>query len=61
MIILAARKHFANHIRISLRPEVFFKIPFEVLEMTHTYPNETEEEAANRLVEAQAYFMRNSS
>jgi len=46
----AARKHFANNIRLSLRPDFFFKIPFEILERTHTYPNETEKEAADRIV-----------
>lgn len=45
----SARKFFAQHIRESLKAEVFFTIAFEKAENTYTYPNEDEIDAAERI------------
>lgn len=45
----ACRRIFAAQVRATLRPEVFFTIPYEFGENSFTFPGETEEEAARRI------------
>ena len=44
-----ARHAFAEHVRQSLQPDRFFTIPFEWPENIFFYPNESEEEIADRV------------
>ncbi len=45
-----ARRLFAAHIRLSLRPERFFTIPYEFGENAFVHPGESEKEAAERIL-----------
>lgn len=46
----AARKEIAAHIRKSLRPDLFFQIPYEVPENIYMLPGESDAEAAERII-----------
>lgn len=43
------RRLFAAHVRESLRPDLYFTIPYEAPENKYTFDGETEEEAAERI------------
>lgn len=45
-----AKKIFADYIRKSLKPDKFFKIPYKFGGNVFTYPDESEEEAAERIL-----------
>lgn len=46
-----AKAAFAAYVRTSLRPDVFFTIPYEIPENNYTRPNESIREAAERICE----------
>lgn len=47
----SAIKAFGGYVRTSLRPDVFFSIPFEIAENHYMRANESEREAAERICE----------